>query len=179
MLIIERNGSINKSGVFLKDNEILKYIDESFYVNYDGKLKKEITLKHLREVLKAYPSLLTEFKYLNDLIVLGSHVDEDTINKNPENHMVCYTEEIENKKIDNLNIVVDGEEYSTVFMKMKELYYIPIRFGLIKKPENVNDIEVMNEESVEIAFSNFLNIVNIEMDFMSDEEIDYYKNNSF
>ena len=110
---------ITKSGVILNDKEILKYIDEPFFVNKDGLLKKEITLEDVRGILLSYPSLLEEYKYLKELVVRGENLINEKYNH--IDYMMRVVEHIEgNKKIDNLYVVNNGVEYATTFVKLND-----------------------------------------------------------
>lgn len=180
MLTIE-NGNIIKSGVYIDNKNILKHIDESVFVKKDNVLKKEISLEELRNVLINYPLLVEEFKYLDELIIRGSVLKEDDVKDVIVESMFRCVEHIPNgKKIDNLYMRVNGEEYSsTTFMKLKDIYRVPIVFGLNREYgfDFVNDIEViLKEYDDDVSLNDLLSTINIEIDFMDDDEIDFYKN---
>lgn len=163
---------ITKSGVILNDKEILKYIDEPFFVNKDGLLKKEITLEDVRGILLSYPSLLEEYKYLKELVVRGENLINEKYNH--IDYMMRVVEHIEgNKKIDNLYVVNDGVEYATTFVKLNDLYRVSIRYGINRVFDILNDIEVLIKEyDDDVSLNDFMTTLNMELDFLTDKEID-------
>lgn len=163
---------ITKSGVILNDKEILKYIDEPFFVNKDGLLKKEITLEDVRGILLSYPSLLEEYKYLKELVVRGENLINEKYNH--IDYMMRVVEHIEgNKKIDNLYVVNDGVEYATTFVKLNDLYRVSIRYGINRVFDILNDVEVLIKEyDDDVSLNDFMTTLNMELDFLTDKEID-------
>lgn len=163
---------ITKSGVILKNKEILKYIDEPFFVNKDGLLKKEITLEDVRGILLSYPSLLEEYKYLKELVVRGENLINEKYNH--IDYMMRVVEHIEgNKKIDNLYVVNDGVEYATTFVKLNDLYRVSIRYGINRVFDILNDVEVLIKEyDDDVSLNDFMTTLNMELDFLTDKEID-------
>lgn len=163
---------ITKSGVVLKNKEILKYIDEPFFVNKDGLLKKEITLEDVRGILLSYPSLLEEYKYLKELVVRGENLINEKYNH--IDYMMRVVEHIEgNKKIDNLYVVNDGVEYATTFVKLNDLYRVSIRYGINRVFDILNDVEVLIKEyDDDVSLNDFMTTLNMELDFLTDKEID-------
>lgn len=168
---------ITKSGVILNDKEILKYIDEPFFVNKDGLLKKEITLEDVRGILLSYPSLLEEYKYLKELVVRGENLINEKYNH--IDYIMRVVEHIEgNKKIDNLYVVNDGVEYATTFVKLNDLYRVSIRYGINRVFDILNDVEVLIKEyDDDVSLNDFMTTLNMELDFLTDKEIDnFFKN---
>lgn len=163
---------ITKSGVILNNKEILKYIDEPFFVNKDGLLKKEITLEDVRGILLSYPSLLEEYKYLKELVVRGENLINEKYNH--IDYMMRVVEHIEgNKKIDNLYVVNDGVEYATTFVKLNDLYRVSIRYGINRVFDILNDVEVLIKEyDDDVSLNDFMTTLNMELDFLTDKEID-------
>lgn len=163
---------ITKSGVILKNKEILKYIDEPFFVNKDGLLKKEITLENVRGILLSYPSLLEEYKYLKELVVRGENLINEKYNH--IDYMMRVVEHIEgNKKIDNLYVVNNGVEYATTFVKLNDLYRVSIRYGINRVFDILNDVEVLIKEyDDDVSLNDFMTTLNMELDFLTDKEID-------
>lgn len=163
---------ITKSGVILNDKEILKYIDEPFFVNKDGLLKKEITLEDVRGILLSYPSLLEEYKYLKELVVRGENLINEKYNH--IDYMMRVVEHIEgNKKIDNLYVVNNGVEYATIFVKLNDLYRVSIRYGINRVFDILNDVEVLIKEyDDDVSLNDFMTTLNMELDFLTDKEID-------
>lgn len=163
---------ITKSGVILNDKEILKYIDEPFFVNKDGLLKKEITLEEVRGILLSYPSLLEEYKYLKELVVRGENLINEKYNH--IDYMMRVVEHIEgNKKIDNLYVVNNGVEYATTFVKLNDLYRVSIRYGINRVFDILNDVEVLIKEyDDDVSLNDFMTTLNMELDFLTDKEID-------
>ena len=163
---------ITKSGVILNDKEILKYIDEPFFVNKDGLLKKEITLEDVRGILLSYPSLLEEYKYLKELVVRGENLINEKYNH--IDYMMRVVEHIEgNKKIDNLYVVNNGVESATTFVKLNDLYRVSIRYGINRVFDILNDIEVLIKEyDDDVSLNDFMTTLNMELDFLTDKEID-------
>ncbi|EPP7234494.1 hypothetical protein ACTOJ1_001443 [Shigella flexneri] len=163
---------ITKSGVILNDKEILKYIDEPFFVNKDGLLKKEITLEDVRGILLSYPSLLEEYKYLKELVVRGENLINEKYNH--IDYIMRVVEHIEgNKKIDNLYVVNDGVEYATTFVKLNDLYRVSIRYGINRVFDILNDVEVLIKEyDDDVSLNDFMTTLNMELDFLTDKEID-------
>lgn len=163
---------ITKSGVILNDKEILKYIDEPFFVNKDGLLKKEITLEDVRGILLSYPSLLEEYKYLKELVVRGENLINEKYNH--IDYMMRVVEHIEgNKKIDNLYVVNNGVEYATTFVKLNNLYRVSIRYGINRVFDILNDVEVLIKEyDDDVSLNDFMTTLNMELDFLTDKEID-------
>lgn len=163
---------ITKSGVVLKNKEILKYIDEPFFVNKDGLLKKEITLEDVRGILLSYPSLLEEYKYLKELVIRGENLINEKYNH--IDYMMRVVEHIEgNKKIDNLYVVNDGVEYATTFVKLNDLYRVSIRYGINRVFDILNDVEVLIKEyDDDVSLNDFMTTLNMELDFLTDKEID-------
>lgn len=163
---------ITKSGVILNDKEILKYIDEPFFVNKDGLLKKEITLEDVRGILLSYPSLLEEYKYLKELVVRGENLINEKYNH--IDYMMRVVEHIEgNKKIDNLCVVNNGVEYATTFVKLNDLYRVSIRYGINRVFDILNDVEVLIKEyDDDVSLNDFMTTLNMELDFLTDKEID-------
>lgn len=163
---------ITKSGVILNDKEILKYIDEPFFVNKDGLLKKEITLEDVRGILLSYPSLLEEYKYLKELVVRGENLINEKYNH--IDYMMRVVEHIEgNKKIDNLYVVNNGVEYATTFVKLNDLYRVSIRYGINRVFDILNDVEVLIKEyDDDVSLNDFMTTLNMELDFLTDKEID-------
>lgn len=165
---------ITKSGVILNDKEILKYIDEPFFVNKDGLLKKEITLEDVRGILLSYPSLLEEYKYLKELVVRGENLINEKYNH--IDYIMRVVEHIEgNKKIDNLYVVNDGVEYATTFVKLNDLYRVSIRYGINRVFDILNDVEVLIKEyDDDVSLNDFMTTLNMELDFLTDKEIDIF-----
>lgn len=165
---------ITKSGVILNDKEILKYIDEPFFVNKDGLLKKEITLEDVRGILLSYPSLLEEYKYLKELVVRGENLINEKYNH--IDYIMRVVEHIEgNKKIDNLYVVNDGVEYATTFVKLNDLYRVSIRYGINRVFDILNDVEVLIKEyDDDVSLNDFMTTLNMELDFLTDKEIDNF-----
>lgn len=163
---------ITKSGVILKNKEILKYIDEPFFVNKDGLLKKEITLENVRGILLSYPSLLEEYKYLKELVVRGENLINEKYNH--VDYMMRVVEHIEgDKKIDNLYVVNNGVEYATTFVKLNDLYRVSIRYGINRVFDILNDVEVLIKEyDDDVSLNDFMTTLNMELDFLTDKEID-------
>lgn len=163
---------ITKSGVILNDKEILKYIDEPFFVNKDGLLKKEITLEDVRGILLSYPSLLEEYKYLKELVVRGENLINEKYNH--IDYIMRVVEHIEgNKKIDNLYVVNNGVEYATTFVKLNNLYRVSIRYGINRVFDILNDVEVLIKEyDDDVSLNDFMTTLNMELDFLTDKEID-------
>lgn len=163
---------ITKSGVILNDKEILKYIDEPFFVNKDGLLKKEMTLEDVRGILLSYPSLLEEYKYLKELVVRGENLINEKYNH--IDYMMRVVEHIEgNKKIDNLYVVNNGVEYATTFVKLNNLYRVSIRYGINRVFDILNDVEVLIKEyDDDVSLNDFMTTLNMELDFLTDKEID-------
>lgn len=163
---------ITKSGVILNDKEILKYIDEPFFVNKDGLLKKEITLEDVRSILLSYPSLLEEYKYLKELVVRGENLINEKYNH--IDYIMRVVEHIEgSKKIDNLYVVNDGVEYATTFVKLNDLYRVSIRYGINRVFDILNDVEVLIKEyDDDVSLNDFMTTLNMELDFLTDKEID-------
>lgn len=163
---------ITKSGVILNDKEILKYIDEPFFVNKDGLLKKEITLEDVRGILLSYPSLLEEYKYLKELVVRGENLINEKYNH--IDYMMRVVEHIEgNKKIDNLYVVNNGVEYATTFVKLNDLYRVSIRYGINRVFDILNDVEVLIKEyDDDVSLNDFMTTLNMGLDFLTDKEID-------
>ena len=163
---------ITKSGVILNDKEILKYIDEPFFFIYDGLLKKEITLEDVRGILLSYPSLLEEYKYLKELVVRGENLINEKYNH--IDYMMRVVEHIEgNKKIDNLYVVNNGVEYATTFVKLNDLYRVSIRYGINRVFDILNDVEVLIKEyDDDVSLNDFMTTLNMELDFLTDKEID-------
>lgn len=163
---------ITKSGVVLKNKEILKYIDEPFFVNKDGLLKKEITLEDVRGILLSYPSLLEKYKYLKELVIRGENLINEKYNH--IDYMMRVVEHIEgNKKIDNLYVVNDGVEYATTFVKLNDLYRVSIRYGINRVFDILNDVEVLIKEyDDDVSLNDFMTTLNMELDFLTDKEID-------
>jgi len=179
MLIIKDN-KITKSGVELSDSDVLKYIDESFIVDKNGKLVKEISLLQMRNVLLAYPSLIREYHYLEDLVLSVNKLGDDGATHEKEisglGYVVnIYTKDGVNTRIPFLGVLREGDLSSTVFMKMSEMYLLPIRFGLYKKIKVVDGVEEVEEEfEDDVMFSEFLETLSLDLDVMDDDEIDYY-----
>ena len=163
---------ITKSGVILNDKEILKYIDEPFFVYKDGLLTKEITLEDVRGILLSYPSLLEEYKYLKELVVRGENLINEKYNH--IDYMMRVVEHIEgNKKIDNLYVVNNGVEYATTFVKLNDLYRVSIRYGINRVFDILNDVEVLIKEyDDDVSLNDFMTTLNMELDFLTDKEID-------
>lgn len=171
--MLKINGDkITKSGVILNDRDILKYIDEPFLVEKDGVLKKEITLEGVKNILCSYPSLLNEYKYLEELIIRSEALSEDKETK--VDYMMMIIEHIEgNKKIESLYAVERVVEYATTFIKLKDLYKVDIRYGINRVFDIVNEVEVLIKEyDDDVSLNSFLNTLNVELDFLTDEEID-------
>lgn len=179
MLIIKDN-KITKSGVELSDSDVLKYIDESFIVDKSGELVKEITLLHMRDILLAYPSLIREYRYLEDLVLSINRLGNDSATDEQEiselGYIVnIYTREGVNTCIPFLGVLREGDLSSTAFIKMSEMYHLPIRFGIYKKIRVVNGIEEVEEVfEDDVMFSEFLETLSLDLDVMDDDEIDYY-----
>lgn len=179
MLIIE-DSKITKSGVELSDGDVLKYIDESFLVNKNGELVKEITLLQVRDILLSYPSLVKEYRYLEDLMLSINKLGDDGATHEQEiselGYVVnIYTKEGINTRIPFLGVLREGDLSSTAFVKMSEMYRLPIRFGVYKKikvVEGVEEIEEVFEDDV--MFSEFLETLSLDLDVMDDDEIDHY-----
>ena len=172
------DGKISKSDVVLNDRDILKYIDEPFLVEKEGVLKKEITLEDVKNILCAYPSLLDEYKYLKELVYR-----EDNLSGNKEDnidYMIMVIEHIENdKKIESLYSVKGNIECSTTFIKLKDLYKVNIRYGINRVFDVMNNVEVLIKEyDDDLSLNTFLNTLNLELDFLTDEEIEDYKKNN-
>jgi hypothetical protein len=179
MLIIKDN-KITKSGVELSDSDVLKYIDESFIVDKSGELVKEITLLHMRDILLAYPSLIREYRYLEDLVLSINRLGNDSATDEQEiselGYIVnIYTKEGVNTCIPFLGVLREGDLSSTAFIKMSEMYHLPIRFGIYKKIRVVDGIEEVEEVfEDDVMFSEFLETLSLDLDVMDDDEIDYY-----
>ncbi|MDI6976558.1 hypothetical protein [Serratia sp. Se-RSBMAAmG] len=179
MLIIE-DSKITKSGVELSDGDVLKYIDESFLVNKNGELVKEITLLQVRDILLSYPSLVKEYRYLEDLMLSINKLGDDSATHEQKiselGYVVnIYTKEGVNTRIPFLGVLREGDLSSTAFIKMSEMYRLPIRFGIYKKikvVEGVEEIEEVFEDDV--MFSEFLETLSLDLDVMDDDEIDHY-----
>lgn len=179
MLIIE-DSKITKSGVELSDGDVLKYIDESFLVNKNGELVKEIALLQVRDILLSYPSLIKEYRYLEDLMLSINKLGDDGATHEQEiselGYVVnIYTKEGINTRIPFLGVLREGDLSSTAFVKMSEMYRLPIRFGVYKKikvVEGVEEIEEVFEDDV--MFSEFLETLSLDLDVMDDDEIDHY-----
>jgi len=179
MLIIE-DSKITKSGVELSDGDVLKYIDESFLVNKNGELVKEITLLQVRDILLSYPSLVKEYRYLEDLMLSINKLGDDSATHEQEiselGYVVnIYTKEGVNTRIPFLGVLREDDLSSTAFIKMSEMYRLPIRFGIYKKikvVEGVEEIEEVFEDDV--MFSEFLETLSLDLDVMDDDEIDHY-----
>lgn len=170
---------ITKSGVVLSDKEILKHIDEPFFVERQGVLKKEITLEEVKNVLIAYPSLLTEYKYLKELVIRGDFCNDIEIEKEID-YMIRVIDHVNNKKIDNLYVVDDGKEYSTTFIKLKDLYRLKIRYGINRVFGVINDLEVLTKEyDDDVSLNSFFTTLNMELDFLTDEEVVQYRKEIF
>lgn len=176
MLEIIKN-KITKSGVVLSDKEILKHIDEPFFVNKQGVLKKEITLEEVKNILIAYPSLVAEYRYLKELVIRGDFCNG--IEKEID-YMIRVVDHVNDKKIDNLYVVDNGKEYSTTFIKLKDLYRVSIRYGINRVFGVINDVEVLTKEyDDDVSLNNFLITLNMELDFLTDEEVEKYKKEIF
>lgn len=176
MLEIVKN-KIIKSGVILNDKEILKHIDEPFFVMKEDTLKKEITLEDVRNILIAYPSLLTEYRYLKELVVRSDSCNEA---EKEIDYMIRVVDHVNNKKIDNLYVVNDGKEYSTTFIKLKDLYRLNIRYGINRVFGVINDIEVLTKEyDDDVSLNDFFTTLNMELDFLTDEEVEQYRKEIF
>lgn len=179
MLIIKDN-KITKSGVELSDSDVLKYIDESFIVDKSGELVKEITLLHMRDILLAYPSLIREYRYLEDLVLSINRLGNDSATDEQEiselGYIVnIYTKEGVNTCIPFLGVLREGDLSSTAFIKMSEMYHLPIRFGIYKKIRVVDGAEEVEEVfEDDVMFSEFLETLSLDLDVMDDDEIDYY-----
>lgn len=179
MLIIKDN-KITKSGVELSDSDVLKYIDESFIVDKSGELVKEITLLHMRDILLAYPSLIREYRYLEDLVLSINRLGNDSATDEQEiselGYIVnIYTKEGVNTCIPFLGVLREGDLSSTAFIKMSEMYHLPIRFGIYKKIRVVDGVEEVEEVfEDDVMFSEFLETLSLDLDVMDDDEIDYY-----
>lgn len=176
MLEIVKN-KIIKSGVILNDKEILKHIDEPFFVMKEDTLKKEITLEDVRNILIAYPSLLTEYRYLKELVIRSDSCNEA---EKEIDYMIRVVDHVNNKKIDNLYVVNDGKEYSTTFIKLKDLYRLNIRYGINRVFGVINDIEVLTKEyDDDVSLNDFFTTLNMELDFLTDEEVEQYRKEIF
>lgn len=179
MLIIE-DSKITKSGVELSDGDVLKYIDESFLVNKNGELVKEITLLQVRDILLSYPSLVKEYRYLEDLMLSINKLGDDSATHEQEiselGYVVnIYTKEDVNTRIHFLGVLREGDLSSTAFIKMSEMYRLPIRFGIYKKIKVVEGIEEIEEVfEDDVMFSEFLETLSLDLDVMDDDEIDHY-----
>lgn len=179
MLIVE-DSKITKSGVELSDGDILKYIDESFLVNKNGKLVKEITLLQIRDILLSYPSLIKEYRYLDDLMLSINKLGDDSATHEKEiselGYVInLYQKDGVNTRIPFLGVLREGDLSSTAFIKMSEMYCLPIRFGVYKKIRVVDGIEEVEEAfEDEVMFSEFLETLSLDLDVMDDDEIDHY-----
>lgn len=176
MLEIIKN-KIMKSGVILNDKEILKHIDEPFFVMKEDTLKKEITLEDVKNILIAYPSLLTEYRYLKELVIRSDSCNEV---EKEINYMIRVVDHVNNKKIDNLYVVNDGKEYSTTFIKLKDLYRLNIRYGINRVFGVIKDVEVLTKEyDDDVSLNDFFSTLNMELDFLTDEEVEQYRKEIF
>lgn len=179
MLIIE-DSKITKSGVELSDEDVLKYIDESFLVNKNGELVKEIALLQVRDILLSYPSLIKEYRYLEDLMLSINKLGDDGATHEQEiselGYIVnIYTKEGINTRIPFLGVLREGDLSSTAFIKMSEMYRLPIRFGVYKKIKVVDGVEEIEEVfEDDVMFSEFLETLSLDLDVMDDDEIDHY-----
>lgn len=180
MLIIKDN-KITKSGVELSDSDVLKYIDESFIVDRNGEMLKEISLLEIKNILLAYPSLIREYRYLEDLVSSINRLGDNGATNEQEiselGYIVnIYTKEGINTRIPFLGILRDeGDLCSTAFVKMSEMYHLPIRFGIYKKIRVVDGVEEIEEVfEDDVMFSEFLETLSLDLDVMDDDEIDYY-----
>lgn len=180
MLEIIKN-KIMKSGVILNDKEILKHIDEPFFVMKEDTLKKEITLEDVKNILIAYPSLLTEYRYLKELVIRSDSCNEVEKEKEKEiDYMIRVVDHVNNKKIDNLYVVNDGKEYSTTFIKLKDLYRLNIRYGINRVFGVIKDVEVLTKEyDDDVSLNDFFSTLNMELDFLTDEEVEQYRKEIF
>ncbi len=88
--------------------------------------------------------------------------------------MMRVVEHIEgNKKIDNLYVVNNGVEYATTFVKLNDLYRVSIRYGINRVFDILNDVEVLIKEyDDDVSLNDFMTTLNMELDFLTDKEID-------